>query len=174
MAVIFPHDQLQILPYNRVVKDFGGMNEEEFIERVNERFELEKAEKEPFEPQERHLFGMYMGKWYVLRAKPGTYDPDDPVDSLDVQILQKNLLAPILKIEDPRRDSRIDFVGGIKGVEYLQKLVDEGKYALAFSMYPTSVEELMKVADAGMIMPPKSTWFEPKLRSGLFVHELED
>jgi len=174
MAVIFPHDQLQILPYNRVVKDFGGMNEEKFIERVNEKFELEKAEKEPFEPQERHLFGMYMGRWYALRAKPGTYDPDDPVDSLDVQILQKNLLAPILKIEDPRRDSRIDFIGGIKGVEYLQKLVDEGKYALAFSMYPTSVEELMKVADAGMIMPPKSTWFEPKLRSGLFVHELED
>lgn len=172
LAVLFPHDQMYIMDYNRVVKDLAGMSKESFLERVSEKFDLEPA-KEPRPTQATH-FGMYLdGGWYRLRAKPGTFDADDPVASLDVAILQNNLLGPILGIEDPRRDERIDFVGGIRGTVELEKRVEEGA-AVAFAMYPTSIEQLMAIADAGKIMPPKSTWFEPKLRSGLVVRPLTD
>lgn len=174
LSVIFPHNQLKILPYNRVVRDLHGMDVEAFLKKVAERFEIERLEVDVFEPEKPHVFGMYIDKaWYALSPKEGTFNPSDPVDSLDVQILQKNLLLPVLGIENPRKDPRIDFVGGIKGVRYLKELVDSGKYSVAFSLYPTQIEDLMKVADANMIMPPKSTWFEPKLRSGLFVHRIE-
>lgn len=170
LAVIFPHDEMQILPYNRVVKDLGRMREEEFLKKIGESFEISPGQPSP---EEKHRISMYLGgKWYCLVPKPGTYDPEDPVGSLDVAILQNNLLAPILGIVNPRKDPRIAFVGGIKGADYLKELVDSGKFAVAFSMYPTSVEELLKVADQGKIMPPKSTWFEPKLKSGLVVHLL--
>lgn len=174
LSVIFPHNQLMILPYNRVVRDLNDLSVHEFLEKASARFKVEKLDVKTFEPQQRHVFGMYMKeKWYRLEPREGSFDPSDPVDSLDVQILLKNLLQPVLGIENPRKDPRIDFVGGIKGVEHLKELVDSGKYSLAFSLYPTQIEDLMRVADAGMIMPPKSTWFEPKLRSGVFVHRIE-
>ncbi|QTA37716.1 DUF1015 domain-containing protein [Thermosipho ferrireducens] len=171
LAVLFPHNQLNILDYNRVVKDLNGLGEEEFIEKLKEKFLIEDAPESPYKPQTKHEFGMYLsGKWYKLTAKKGTYDENDVVSSLDVSILQENLLKPILGIENPRTDKRISFVGGIKGVKELQRLVDNGEFKVAFSMYPTSIEELLAVADEGKIMPPKSTWFEPKLKSGLVVH----
>ncbi len=170
LAVVFPHDEMQILPYNRAVKDLGGLSPEEFLEKVKEKFHL--SEGEPV-PRRKHQISMFLGgKWYFLVPREGTYDPSDPVSSLDVAILQENLLGPILGIENPRKDPRISFIGGIKGTDYLEELVRSGKYAVAFSMYPTSVEELLEVADQGKIMPPKSTWFEPKLKSGLVVHLL--
>ncbi len=173
LVVIFPHNQLYIMDYNRVVKDLNGLSKEEFFKKVEEKFEIldENRNKKPLS---RHSFGMYIdGKWYLLRAKASTFDEDDPVKSLDVSILQENLLSPILGIGDPRKDKRIDFVGGIRGTDELERLVNSGEYRVAFSMYPTSIEELMKIADAGRFMPPKSTWFEPKLRSGLVVHLLD-
>ncbi|MBL0211699.1 MAG: DUF1015 domain-containing protein [Holophagaceae bacterium] len=171
MAVVFPHDQLKIMDYNRVVKDLNGLDPDAFIAKVKEKFEV--AISAHRSPQEPNTFGMYLGgTWYGLRAKPGSFPASDPVRGLDVSILQENLLAPILGIQDPRTDTRIDFVGGIRGMDELERRVKEG-YAVAFSLYPTSLTQLMSVADAGEVMPPKSTWFEPKLRSGLLVRMYE-
>lgn len=172
MAVVFPHNQLKILDYNRVVKDLAGYSETEFFDAVRENFIIEQTEDpRPHKPKE---FCMYIGnRWYRLNAKPNTYPQDDPVLSLDVSILQNNILGPILKIHDPRTDKRIDFIGGIRGLKELEKRCREG-WAVAFALYPTSLEELFRVADAGLVMPPKSTWFEPKLRSGLFVRLLDE
>jgi len=172
MAVAFPHSHLEIMDYNRVVQDLNGLSESEFLERVELAFEVEDAPESPFKPLKRHDFGMcLLGKWYRLTAREGTFDAKDPVSSLDVDILQKNLLSPLLGIDNPRKDSRIDFVGGIRGLSALENRIANG-WAVAFSMFPTSMEELLAVADQGRIMPPKSTWFEPKLRSGLVVHLL--
>ncbi|MCP4676852.1 MAG: DUF1015 domain-containing protein [Deltaproteobacteria bacterium] len=171
LAVIFPHDQMYIMDYNRVVFDLAGLSDEAFLKKVQEKFEVEKTTEAS--PDRATEFGMYLsGTWYRLRAKAGTFDPSDPVDSLDIAILQNNLLSPILGIDDPRRDKRIDFVGGIRGMAELERRVNEGG-AVSFAMYPTSIEQLMAIADAGKIMPPKSTWFEPKLRSGLVVRSLD-
>jgi len=173
MAVIFPDNQLKIFDYNRVVKDLNGYSKEDFLSKVSEKFEVLEASQSPYYPEALHSFGMYLdGKWYRLIAKKGTWDETNVVQSLDVSIMQTNLLDPILGIKDPRTDKRIDFVGGIRGLEELQKRVDSGREVVAFAMYPTSMDELIGIADAGEIMPPKSTWFEPKLRSGLFIHLL--
>jgi len=173
LSVLFPHDELYIMDYNRVVADLAGNSEEEFIQKISEKFAIEKYSGEgPYRPKARHTFGMHLNNcWYKLTAKPGTFDKDDAVDSLDVSILQNNLLTPVLGIEDPRTDQRIEFVGGGRGLEELEKRVKAGM-KVAFSLYPTSIEELTKVADAEKLMPPKSTWFEPKLRSGIFIHKL--
>lgn len=173
LSVLFPDEQLYIMDYNRVVKDLNGNSQEEFINKLKEKFSVEAYnEGKPFKPVDRHTFGMYLeGKWYKLSAKEGSYDESDPVDRLDVSIMQNNLLNPILGIQDPRTDKRIDFVGGIRGLKELEKRVDSGM-KVAFSMCPTTIDDLMSIADAGKVMPPKSTWFEPKLRSGLFIHEL--
>ena len=173
LSVLFPHDELYIMDYNRVVTDLAGSSEEEFIQKISEKFSIEKYREEgSYRAEARHTFGMYLDNcWYKLTAKPGTFDEDDVVDSLDVSILQNNLLTPILGIKDPRTDQRIEFIGGIRGLEELEKRVKAGM-KVAFSLYPTSIEELMKVADAEKLMPPKSTWFEPKLRSGIFIHKL--
>ncbi len=174
LSVIFPHDQLYIMDYNRIVKDLNGNTQEQFIGKVKENFDIEPIEGSGgFSPENLHEYGMYMNrKWYKITAKKGSFDAKDPVGSLDVSILQNNLLSPILGIEDPRKDKRIDFVGGIRGLEELRKRVDAGE-AVAFAMYPTTIEQLMAIADTGNVMPPKSTWFEPKLRSGIVVHLLD-
>lgn len=167
LSVCFPAGQLKILPYNRVVKDLAGRTPEEFLAELKKVCEVSKtSEKEPKSPTN---VNMYLdGEWYALAF--GSTDGLDAVESLDVSLLQNRVLSPLLGIGDPRTDERIDFVGGIKGVKELERLVDSGEFKVAFSMYPTTVEQLMAIADAGQIMPPKSTWFEPKLRSGLFVH----
>ncbi len=171
LAVLFPHDQLRIMDYNRVVKDLAGLDADAFLARIGERFEVGDT-SEP-RPDAAHHFGMYLGgRWRRLEAKPGTFPADDPVRSLDAAILQENLLAPVLGITDPRTDKRIDFVGGIRGLGELEKRVAQG-WAVAFALFPTSLDQLMAVADAGLVMPPKSTWFEPKLRSGLLVRTLD-
>jgi len=173
LAVAFPDDQLQILPYNRVIKDLNGLTPEEFLQKLDENFGVLPAVR-PDPPCARQM-GLYMdGKWRRVIAMEGTFPADDPVGSLDVQILADNILKPILGIEDLRTDKRIDFVGGIRGTQELERLVDSGEYVAAFSMYPTTVDQLMAIADANMVMPPKSTWFEPKLRSGIIVRTLED
>lgn len=174
LAVLFPDEQLRILDYNRVVKDLNGNIEAEFIEKIKSNFEVEEYKGQgQYKPEKKHNFGMYLGgKWYKIAAKPGTFDEKDSVERLDVSILQKNLLSPVLGIADPRTDKRIEFVGGIRGLSELEKMVNGGM-KVAFSMFPTTIEDLMDVADAGRVMPPKSTWFEPKLRSGLFIHELK-
>ncbi|SHG56356.1 Uncharacterized conserved protein, DUF1015 family [Thermosyntropha lipolytica DSM 11003] len=173
LSVIFPDIDLYIMDYNRVVKDLNGYSTEEFLNKLSEKFIVEEAANAPYRPEAKHTFGMYLeGKWYKLTAKEGTFNPHDPVDRLDVSILQNNLLAPILGIADPRTDKRIDFVGGIRGLKELERRVDSGEMKVAFSMYPTTIEDLMDIADAGKVMPPKSTWFEPKLRSGIFIHKL--
>lgn len=169
LAVIFPHNHLYIMDYNRAVIDLNGNSEDEFLKKVGEKFTVEKTDYK--KPTAANTFGMYLkGTWYKLAAKPGTFDANDPVNSLDVAILQNNLLNPILGIGDPRTDDRIDFIGGIRGIKELEKIVDNGKFVVSFSMFPTSIEQLMKIADSGEVMPPKSTWFEPKLRSGLVIH----
>ena len=174
LGVLFPDNHLYIMDYNRVVKDLNGYNSIEFMEKIKENFTVEEFKEEgQYKPDGKHLFGMYLNnKWYKLMAKDHSYNKEDFVDSLDVSILQRNILDPILGIKDPRTDERIDFVGGIRGLEELEKRVDEGM-AIAFSLYPTTIEELINIADEGKTMPPKSTWFEPKLRSGLFIHDLE-
>lgn len=173
LAVVFPHDQMQIFDYNRVVKDLNGLDEPAFLQRLSEKFEVSDAASGDRKPGRARAFRMYLGgKWRALLAKGGSY-PDTPVGRLDVSILQQNLLAPVLGIGDPRTDKRIHFVGGIRGVQELERLVDGGEYQVAFALHPTSLEELMAIADAGEIMPPKSTWFEPKLRSGLVLHPFE-
>ena len=171
LSVLFPDEELMILPYNRVVRDLNGMSTEQFFEKLKEKFELEEIGKEPYAPVQKGTFGMYLGgTWYALKILP-QYRSTDPVKGLDVSILQDHLLAPVLGIGDPRTDKRIDFIGGIRGLKELERRVGEDM-EVAFSMYPTSIEELLSVADAGLLMPPKSTWFEPKLRSGLFIHRL--
>ena len=171
LSVLFPDEELMILPYNRVVRDLNGMSTEQFFEKLKEKFELEEIGKEPYAPVQKGTFGMYLdGTWYALKILP-QYRSADPVKGLDVSILQDHLLAPVLGIGDPRTDKRIDFIGGIRGLKELERRVGEDM-EVAFSMYPTSIEELLSVADAGLLMPPKSTWFEPKLRSGLFIHRL--
>lgn len=172
LAVFFPHNQLHVMDYNRAVKDLRGLTAVQFLHKISSQFEISKqfAAKTP---QRLHDFGMYLdGVWHRLTIREGVYNATDPVASLDAAILQEHLLAPVLGIADPRTDDRIKFIGGIRGMGELEKLVDEDGYAVAFSLYPTTMEQIMKVADAGAIMPPKSTWFEPKLRSGLFVHAL--
>jgi len=169
LAVAFPHDQVQILPYNRIVKDLGGASPEAFIGRVSEVFDVQPG---PATPAARGDIAMYVGgAWRTLRPRQRP-DPKDPIASLDVSVLQDRLLAPILGIADVRTDKRIDFVGGARGTAELERHVDGGKAAVAFSLYPVSVSDLMGVADAGEIMPPKSTWFEPKLRDGLLIHTI--
>ena len=172
LSVLFPDDQLAILPYNRVVKDLNGLTRDEFLEAVKKvGFRISFSGKEPVSPKEKGTFGMYLADgWYLLTADPSLLS-EDPVEGLDVSVLQNHLLGPILGIGDPRTDKRIDFVGGIRGLSELEKRVNEDM-KIAFSMYSTSIEELLGVADAGLLMPPKSTWFEPKLRSGLFIHSL--
>jgi len=173
LSVIFPHNQMKILPYNRVVKDIKGMCKAEFFLKVSDKFTYEETELKT--PERSREFCLYIdGKWYLLKAKDGSFAAGDPVAALDASILQNNLLNPVLGIEDPRTDERIDFVGGIRGTEELERLVDEGAYKIAFSLYPTSIEQLFEVADSGNVMPPKSTWFEPKLESGLVIHSLKD
>lgn len=176
LSVIFPDDQLYIMDYNRIVKDLNGNSKDDFLRKVSEKFTITPyAGSGALKPEKKHTFGMYLdGEWMLLEAKDGTYDVNDPVARLDVSILQNNLLHPILGIGDPRTDKRIDFVGGIRGLRALSERVDDGTMAVAFSMYPTTMDDLMAIADAGAIMPPKSTWFEPKLRSGLFIHKLSD
>ncbi|MBS6443565.1 MAG: DUF1015 domain-containing protein [Clostridium sp.] len=170
LSVLFPHDQLMILPYNRVVNDLNGMTDEEFLKKLEDKFEIEAC-SEAVSPEKKGSFGMYMdGSWYKLTVKDGVV-PEDVVGCLDVSVLQENVLAPMLGIGDPRTDKRIQFVGGIRGLSELERLVDGGK-KVAFSMYPTSITELFDIADAGKLMPPKSTWFEPKLRSGIFIHKI--
>lgn len=171
LSVLFPDEELMILPYNRVVKDLNGMSREQFFEAVKGKFELEEIGKEPYAPAEKGTFGMYLDNtWYALKVLP-QYRSADPVKGLDVSILQDQLLGPVLGIGDPRTDKRIDFIGGIRGLKELERRGREDM-EIAFSMYPTSIKELLAVADAGLLMPPKSTWFEPKLRSGLFIHKL--
>ena len=171
LSVVFPHDQMQILDYNRVVKDLHGLSEEDFLNKVAESFEIEPSE-DAVKPAKEAEFGMYLNKqWYRLTFKNSI--PSDPVARLDVSLLADNLIDPILGISDPRRDDRIDFVGGIRGLAELEKRVDSGDWAVAFSFYPTTMEALMAVADAGEVMPPKSTWFEPKLADGLVSHVLD-
>nr|WP_130790307.1 DUF1015 family protein [Lachnoclostridium pacaense] len=171
LSVLFPDEELMILPYNRVVKDLNGMDREGFLKAAAERFCIEELGTEAFSPEEKGTFGMFLeGKWYCLKARP-EYMSNDPVDGLDVSILQDHLLDPVLGIGDPRTDKRVDFIGGIRGLKELERRCHEDM-KVAFSMYPTSIRELLEVADAGRLMPPKSTWFEPKLRSGLFIHRL--
>lgn len=172
LSVLFPDEELMIMPYNRVVKDLNGYSKEEFIKKIEEKFEIEESAA-AVEPAYKAEFGMYLDeKWYKLKAKKDILS-DDPVDGLDVAILQNNLLEPVLGIHDPKTDKRIDFVGGIRELLELEKRCHTD-CVLAFSMYPTSIAELFAVADAGRLMPPKSTWFEPKLRSGLFIHKIEE
>ena len=173
MAVIFPDEDLKIFDYNRVVKDIGVYDEHTFFFIVSQKFDLyQPAKKGPYLPEEKHTFGMFLnGTWYKLVAKPGTFDENDPIESLDVSILQNNLLEPFLGISDPRSDKRIDFVGGIRGLKELERRASTDM-KIAFALYPVSITELIQVADADLLMPPKSTWFEPKLASGLFIHEL--
>ncbi len=173
LAVAFPADELEIMDYNRVMKDLGGKTKEEFLTAMSEKFIIEEIGTEAYKPAARHTFGMYLDKmWYKLTAKEGTYPESDPVGSLDVSILQNNCITPVFGITDPRTDKRIDFIGGIRGLGELEKRCREDM-VVAFSMYPTSLDELMAIADAGEVMPPKSTWFEPKLLSGLFIHKLK-
>jgi len=168
LAVIFPHNQMQIMDYNRVIKDLNGHSTELFLVELAKHFSIEKSTQK--KPSELHTFGMYVkGQWYRLTARPGSFE-NTVLGQLDVNVLQKNVLQPLLGIGDPRTDKRIHFVGGIRGMGELEKLVDSGQYAVAFSMFPTTIDQLMAIADAGEIMPPKSTWFEPKLRSGLVLH----
>jgi len=175
LSVIFPDDQLYIMDYNRLVRDLNGYSTVDFLAAVSEKFYIESTTEKNLEPAEKHSYGMYLsGKWYLLKAKEGSFDDTDPVARLDVSILQNNLLQPILNIADPRTDKRIDFLGGIRGLQTLVDRVDSGEMSVAFSMFPTTMDDLMDIADAGAIMPPKSTWFEPKLRSGLFIHKLSD
>ncbi len=202
LGVLFPHKELKIMDYNRVVRDTLDYTEEEFINKIEEKFivkeydlkvkneksigacetqknlqggqlESKNIENMQYRPEEKYNFGMYYkNKWYELKAKPNTFNAEDEVESLDAAILQNNLLEPILKIQDPRKDNRIDFVGGIRGLKILEELVDKTENGVAFSMYPTAIEEIIEIADNNKVMPPKSTWFEPKLRSGLFIHEI--
>ncbi|MEN8229581.1 MAG: DUF1015 family protein [Bacteroidota bacterium] len=174
LAVHFPASQLTIIDYNRVVKDLNGMTSSAFLEELEEGFVVKEMGTEIYKPNELHNFGMYLeGKWYALSARPGTYNDEDPIGCLDVTVLSEQVLGPLLNITDLRKSKRIDFVGGIRGLEELTRRVDSGEMAVAFALYPVTMKQLMDIADNGMIMPPKTTWFEPKLRSGLVIHSLE-
>jgi uncharacterized protein (DUF1015 family) len=172
LAVVFPHDQMKIMPYNRVVRDLEGRSPEVILARLREVMDVEPAESgAAAAPTEPKSFGVYLGgRWYKARARAGSYDKADPVASLDCSICQDQILAPIFGVSDPRRDKHIDFVGGIRGIDELERRVQSGAFTVALHLYPTQIGELFAVSDAGLLMPPKSTWFEPKLRSGLFVH----
>lgn len=173
LTTLFPSNQLRIMDYNRVVKDLNGLSEAEFLAKLEEKFTVEKV-SEAVAPSQLHQFGLYIGKkWYLLTAKDGTYTAD-PIGILDVTILQDNVLNPLLGIADPRTDNRIDFVGGIRGLAELEKRVNSGEMAVAFSLHPVSIQQLFDIADSGNVMPPKSTWFEPKLRDGLLTHLIYD
>lgn len=173
LSVAFPASELAIMDYNRVIKDLNGMTSQEFLSKIEDNFIITKLDgNNAYRPEKAHTFGMFLDNcWYKLEAKSNSFDKNSPVDSLDVSILQNNLIHPILNIDDPRTSQRIDFVGGIRGLEELERRVKDDM-VVAFSMYPTTIEELMAIADSGNVMPPKSTWFEPKLLSGLFVHKL--
>lgn len=174
MAVCFPDDQLTIIDYNRVVKDLNGLTDEEFLAKLNIHFEVEKKGTEIYKPQALHNFSMYLsGNWYSLTAKPGTYDDHDPIGVLDVTISSNLILDEILDLRDLRSNKRIDFVGGIRGLGELARRVDSGEMRVALALYPVSMQQIIDIADSGNIMPPKTTWFEPKLRSGLVIHELD-
>lgn len=172
LTVVFPDNQMNIMAYNRVIRDLNGLSADAFLRKVSDKFEV--TQNGPDHPGEHLSFSMYLeGKWYLLKARENSYDANDSVKRLDASILQDNLLKPILGIENPRTDQRISFVGGIRGTSELVKHVDSKKYAVAFSLHAVTIEQLMSVADSGQVMPPKSTWFEPKLRSGLFIHEID-
>ncbi|MCD7969159.1 MAG: DUF1015 family protein [Alistipes sp.] len=174
LAVVFPDDQLHIIDYNRVVKDLNGLTKEQFLAALGKNFTVENKGPGAFKPDKLHTFGMYLdGNWYALEAKGGTYDDNDPIGVLDVTILSNLVLDEILGIKDLRRDKRIDFVGGIRGLSELERRVDSGEMAVAFALYPVSMKQLIDIADTGNIMPPKTTWFEPKLRSGVVIHSFE-
>ncbi|HNQ61231.1 MAG TPA: DUF1015 family protein [Bacteroidia bacterium] len=174
LAVHFPDDQLAIMDYNRVVKDLNGLTADEFLKRLGKEFKVEKAGKDQVKPAKLHDFGMYLeGNWYKLTAMNGTYNDSDPILGLDVTVLSKHILEPILNIKDLRTDKRIEFVGGLRGLGELERRVNSGEMKVAFSLYPVSMKQLIDIADTGQIMPPKTTWFEPKLRSGLILHSLE-
>lgn len=173
LSIIYPDTELKVFDYNRTVKDLNGLSEEEFFSKVKESFYLSKSESnKPVSPKNKHEFGMYMNKqWFILRAKDGSFDESNPIDSLDVSILQNNLLNPILGISDPTKSERIEFIGGIRGLKELENRADTDM-KVSFSMYATTIDDIMNVADSGKTMPPKSTWFEPKPRSGIFIHKL--
>jgi uncharacterized protein (DUF1015 family) len=174
LAVHFPDNQLAIMDYNRVVKDLNGLTVEQFYTNLKERFDIEPKGKNQYRPIQLHDFGMYLdGQWYELKSKKGTYDDSDPIGVLDVTILSKQILEPILGIKDLRTDKRIEFVGGLRGLSELEKRVDSGEMKVAFSLFPVTMKQLIDIADSGEIMPPKTTWFEPKLRSGLILHSLD-
>jgi uncharacterized protein (DUF1015 family) len=174
LAVHFPDNQLRIIDYNRVVKDLNGLSDEDFLSKLEKGFKVELKGKEIFKPDKLHTFSMYLsGRWYCLTAREGTYNDNDPIGILDVTILTNQLLLPVLDIQDLRRSKRIDFVGGIRGLGELKKRVDSGLMKVAFALFPVSMEQLINIADSGNIMPPKTTWFEPKLRSGLVIHSLK-
>ena len=174
MAVCFPAEQLTIIDYNRVVKDLNGLTPQAFLEALKKNFVVEETGTDIYKPAALHNFSLYLeGKWYSLTAKPGTYDDNDPIGVLDVTISSNLILDEILGIKDLRSDKRIDFVGGIRGLGELKKRVDSGEMKMALALYPVSMKQLMDIADTGNIMPPKTTWFEPKLRSGLVIHKLE-
>ena len=174
LSVIFPHDQLNILDYNRLIKDLNGSTEKEFIKAMEQYFHISELGNQSYKPEKERSFGMYLGQsWYELKLKESYDELVDPVESLDISLLDKYVFKSILGIQDQRTDKRIDFVGGIRGLAELQRRVDSGEMKLAFAIHPVSIEALFKVADSGKVMPPKSTWFEPKLRSGLFVHQIE-
>lgn len=173
LTTLFPSNQLAIMDYNRVVTDLNNLPEEELLKKISEHFLVEKV-TEQYRPETAHQFGLYLPKqWYKLTAKPGSFNEKDPIAVLDISILQQNILEPVLGIKDQRTDKRIDFVGGIRGLGELEKRVDSGEMALAISLYPVSIEQLFAVADSGEVMPPKSTWFEPKLRDGLLTHLID-
>jgi uncharacterized protein (DUF1015 family) len=174
LAVIFPDNQLKIIDYNRVVKDLNGLTTQQFIEKLKVDFEVKEMGTEIYKPNKLHNFSMYIdGKWYSLTAKPGTYNDNDPIGVLDVTVLSNLILDKILGIKDLRTSNRVDFVGGIRGLGELKKRVDSGEMKAAFALYAVTMKQLIDIADTGNIMPPKTTWFEPKLRSGLVIHELE-
>ena len=174
LAVHFPDNQLQIMDYNRVIKDLNGNSPSQFIDKLKENFIVEERSSAEYRPSQLHEFSMYLeGKWYKLNSKPGTYNDNDPIGVLDVTILSEKVLAPVLNIVDLRKDKRIDFVGGLRGLGELKKRVDSGEMKVAFALYPVTMKQLIDIADNNLIMPPKVTWFEPKLRSGLVLHSLE-
>ena len=171
LAIVYPDNELEVLDYNRTVKDLNGLNEDEFLSAIEKNFKI-KVSKEAVKPKKKHTFGMYMNNiWYELEAKDGTFNEEDPMERLDVSILQNNLLSPILGIDDPTKSDRIEFIGGIRGIKELEKRANKDM-KVSFSMFATTIDDIMSIADSGMIMPPKSTWFEPKPRSGLFTHKL--
>jgi uncharacterized protein (DUF1015 family) len=174
LSVNFPASQLTIIDYNRVVTDLNDLTTRQFLGELDKGFEVKQVGKEIFKPNQPHTFSMYMeGNWFSLKAKPSTFNDDDPIGCLDVTILSEQVLGPILNITDLRKSKKIDFVGGIRGLEELKRLVDQGTMEAAFALYPVSMKQLMDIADNNLIMPPKTTWFEPKLRSGLVIHDLE-